>query len=60
LVRETSAATAGLPEGSTPQHTTLDSSRLHVHYGLEVPDVWEIVARVATIAKDTIASPSHA
>ena len=60
LVRETSAATAGLPDGSTPQHTTLDSSRLRAHYGLEVPDVWKVVTRVAANAKDRIASPSHA
>ena len=60
LVVEASARAAGLPEGSTPQHTTLDSSRLRVHYGLEVPDVWEIVQRVAANAKNRIASPSHA
>jgi dTDP-4-dehydrorhamnose reductase len=60
FVRETSAVTAGLPEGSTPQHTTLDSSRLRAHYGLEVPDVWEVITRVAANAKDRIASPSHA
>jgi len=59
LVSEVSARAAGLPEGSTPQHTTLDSSRLRVHYGLEVPDVWEIVVRIAANAKNTIASPSH-
>ena len=28
LVRETSAREAGLPEGTTPRHTTLDSSAL--------------------------------
>jgi dTDP-4-dehydrorhamnose reductase len=52
LVSETSALSAGLPEGSTPQHTTLDSSRLRVQYELEAPDVWEVIARVAANAKD--------
>jgi dTDP-4-dehydrorhamnose reductase len=43
LVAETSALDAGLPQGSTPRHTTLDSSDLRDHYGLEVPDVWRII-----------------
>jgi dTDP-4-dehydrorhamnose reductase len=43
LVAETSARDAGLPEGATPRHTTLDSSGLHERYGLEVPDVWAII-----------------
>jgi dTDP-4-dehydrorhamnose reductase len=48
LVIQTSAREAGLPEGATALNTTLDSSRLRVHYGLEVPDVWDVVERVAT------------
>jgi dTDP-4-dehydrorhamnose reductase len=58
LVNEVSARTAGLPEGATPKHTTLDSSLLRVHYGLEVPDVWDIVQRVAANAQNKIASPT--
>jgi dTDP-4-dehydrorhamnose reductase len=60
LVNQTSARAAGLPEGATPLHTTLDSSMLRVHYGLEVPDVWDVVERVATNIRDKVASPTHA
>jgi dTDP-4-dehydrorhamnose reductase len=60
LVNPTSARAAGLPEGATPLHTTLDSSLLRVRYGLEVPDVWDIVERVATNTRDQVASPTHA
>jgi dTDP-4-dehydrorhamnose reductase len=59
LVNETSACAAGLPEGATPLNTTLDSSLLREHYGLEVPDVWEVVERVAANARDKVASPTH-
>jgi dTDP-4-dehydrorhamnose reductase len=60
LVNPTSARSAGLPEGATPLHTTLDSSLLRVHYGLEVPDVWDVVERVAANTRDQVASPTHA
>ena len=60
LVNPTSARAAGLPEGATPLHTTLDSSLLRVHYGLEAPDVWDVVERVATNTRDKVASPTHA
>src|SRR5262249_10789662 len=42
LVAETSALAAGLPEGATPRHTTLDWSALSEPYGLAVPDVGAI------------------
>jgi dTDP-4-dehydrorhamnose reductase len=60
LVTQASAREAGLPQGATPPNTTLDSSRLRVHYGLEVPDVWDVVERVATRARDRVASPTNA
>jgi dTDP-4-dehydrorhamnose reductase len=60
LVNQTSARDAGLPEGAAPLHTTLDSTLLRVHYGLEVPDVWEIIERVAANTRDKVASPTHA
>jgi dTDP-4-dehydrorhamnose reductase len=60
LVNQTSAHAAGLPKGATPLHTTLDSSLLRMHYGLEVPDVWGVVERVVTNARDKVASPTHA
>jgi dTDP-4-dehydrorhamnose reductase len=46
LVRATSARSAGLPEGGTPLHTTLDSTALRDRFGLEVPDVWEVIEGV--------------
>lgn len=60
LITQTSAREAGLPEGATPLNTTLDSSLLRVHYGLEVPDVWDVVERVATNARSRVASPTNA
>jgi dTDP-4-dehydrorhamnose reductase len=60
LVNQTSARAAGSPEGATPLNTTLDSSLLRVHYGLAVPDVWEVVGRVATNKRDKVASPTRA
>jgi dTDP-4-dehydrorhamnose reductase len=59
LVHETSARDAGLPEGATPNNTTLDSTGLRVHYGLEVPDVWDVVGLVAVNAQNKVASPTH-
>jgi dTDP-4-dehydrorhamnose reductase len=60
LVTQTSAREAGLPEGATPLNTTLDSSRLRVHYGLEVPDVWDVVERVTTNERDRVESSTNA
>jgi dTDP-4-dehydrorhamnose reductase len=60
LINQTSARGAGLPEGATPLHTTLDSSRLSVHYGIEVPDVWDVVERVVANTRDQVASHTHA
>src|SRR5262249_11362931 len=48
LVRELSARDTGLPEGSTPRHTTLESSPLRGRYDLQVPDVWAIVEQMVT------------
>jgi dTDP-4-dehydrorhamnose reductase len=60
LVTEASAREAGLPEGATPPNTTLDSSLLRVLYGLDVPDVWDVVERVATHTRNRVASPTNA
>jgi len=46
LVQTTSARAAGLPEGATPLHTTLDSTALRDRFGLEVPDVWQVIESV--------------
>jgi dTDP-4-dehydrorhamnose reductase len=51
LVREISALEAGLPNGATPRHTTLDSSALRERYGLDVPDVWQVIEESVTAIK---------
>ena len=43
LVKETSALATGQPLGSTPRHTTLDSTLLRERYGVSVPDVWDVI-----------------
>jgi dTDP-4-dehydrorhamnose reductase len=48
LVTEVSARDAGQPEGSTPHHTTLDSSCLCQRYGLTVPDVWVLMDQLVS------------
>ena len=48
LVTEVSARDAGQPEGSTPCHTTLDSSGLRQRYGLVVPDVWDLMDQLVS------------
>jgi dTDP-4-dehydrorhamnose reductase len=46
LVGAVSANAAGLPEGSTPRHTTLDSTLLQERYGVTVPDAWEALDEI--------------
>jgi dTDP-4-dehydrorhamnose reductase len=48
LVQTSSARGAGLPDGATPLHTTLDSSALRNRFGLKVPDVWQVIDSVTT------------
>jgi dTDP-4-dehydrorhamnose reductase len=43
LVMRVSAASAGMPPGATPRHTTLDSSTLKQRHGIAVPDAWEVL-----------------
>ena len=44
LVDPVSAHSAGLPPGSTPAHTTLDSGKVRDALGISVADPWEVVA----------------
>jgi dTDP-4-dehydrorhamnose reductase len=46
LVVRTSVSEAGLPAGVGPPHTTLDSSTLRTRYGIQVPDVWDVLDAV--------------
>jgi dTDP-4-dehydrorhamnose reductase len=43
LVRPVSAHDSGMPAGSTPRHTTLDSTHLISKYGLTVPGAFEVI-----------------
>ena len=43
LVEPVSAYSAGLPPGSTAQHTTLDSSALRERFGIAVPNPWAVI-----------------
>ena len=51
LVTEISALEAGLPNGATPRHTTLDSSLLRDRYSLDVPDAWQVIEGAVTARK---------
>lgn len=49
LVSPVPAASAGMPPGATPAHTTLDSAALRQRFGIAVPDPWTVIdAAVAT------------
>jgi len=43
LLEPVSARLLGLPLGSTPKHTTLDSEALRSRYSLAAPDPWAVV-----------------
>ena len=43
LVEPVAAASAGMPEGATPRHTTLDSGAL-ARFGIAPRDPWEVIA----------------
>ncbi len=46
LVRPVAAASAGMPEGSTPRHTTLDSGALQRRFGIAAPEPWPTIEAV--------------
>jgi dTDP-4-dehydrorhamnose reductase len=52
LVVPVSAYSAGLPPGSTPRHTTLDSSAICRRLGTVVPGPWEVLEGVAPSPAD--------
>ncbi|MGE4167832.1 MAG: WbuC family cupin fold metalloprotein [Xanthobacteraceae bacterium] len=60
LVRSIRANDGGMPEGATPNHTTLDSSALRTRFGIEPPDPWTLIGdivkpRTAKAKADAIA-----
>lgn len=46
LIASVSAASAGLPPGSNPRHTTLDSTALRELFGIAAPDVWGVIDEI--------------
>ena len=46
LVRPVAAASAGMPEGSTPRHTTLDSGALQRLFAIAAPEPWPTIEAV--------------
>jgi dTDP-4-dehydrorhamnose reductase len=44
LVKPISAYSVGMPVGTTPQNTTLDTRLLSERYGIVVPDIWETLS----------------
>ncbi len=46
LVEPVSALKSGVPRGSTPRNTTLDSSYLVERYGLTVPDAFDVIGKL--------------
>jgi dTDP-4-dehydrorhamnose reductase len=51
LVRAVSARAAGMPEGATPRHTTLDSTALRHRFDITAPGPWDVVNAVAEEAE---------
>jgi len=48
LVEPVTAASAGMPEGTTPRHSTMDSSRLDQRFGIRVPGPWQVIDAALT------------
>jgi dTDP-4-dehydrorhamnose reductase len=46
LVQPVAATSAGMPEGSTPRHTTLDSGALQRRFAIAAPEPWPTIEAV--------------
>jgi dTDP-4-dehydrorhamnose reductase len=53
LVNRVLAASAGMPVGATPPHTTLDSTALAQHYGLVAPEPFAVIDEVMNRRADS-------
>ena len=54
LVKTASASLLGMPNGSTPRNTTLDSSVLREKLGIAVPDIWKILSVFLKFKRDRL------
>jgi len=52
LVRSVGAIEAGMPEGSAPRHTTLESSAMRDRFGIAAPGPWRVVDEIIETACD--------
>jgi dTDP-4-dehydrorhamnose reductase len=57
LVQPIAAATAGMPMGSTPRHTTLDSSVLRSTFGIASPEPWATIEGVLALPTLALRTP---
>ena len=57
LVQPIAAASAGMPRGSTPRHTTLDSSVLRSSFGIASPEPWATMEGVLALPKPAPGTP---
>jgi dTDP-4-dehydrorhamnose reductase len=57
LVQPIAAASAGMPTGSTPQHTTLDSSALRSAFGIASPAPWATIEGVLGLPAPAFRTP---
>jgi dTDP-4-dehydrorhamnose reductase len=46
LVEPVPASSAGLPAGSTPLHTTMESALLRDRFGIRAPEPWQVIGPV--------------
>jgi dTDP-4-dehydrorhamnose reductase len=49
LVKPIAAASAGMPMGSTPRHTTLDSNLLRSAFGIASPEPWPTIESILAL-----------
>jgi dTDP-4-dehydrorhamnose reductase len=52
LVEPVAASSADMPVGTTPRHTTLDSSDLRNRFGIAVPEPWSVIDNVLSVSRE--------
>jgi hypothetical protein len=51
LVISVAATETGMPEGSAPRHTTLDSSAIRYRFGITTPGPWSVLDPIVQRAR---------
>jgi dTDP-4-dehydrorhamnose reductase len=57
LIQPIAAGSAGMPMGSTPRHTTLDSSLLRSTFGIASPEPWATIEGVLALRTPAFRTP---